>query len=89
LAEITLHIIDSHAHLEFAQFDADRETMLDRARAAGVETILAIGRGWTRPFLLPSGTTGFTRRLAFIRTTRARRPRNISRGSTNLRGIHE
>jgi TatD DNase family protein len=37
--------IDSHAHLEMPQFDADREVMLARARAAGVETILAIGSG--------------------------------------------
>jgi len=40
-----LRIIDSHAHVEFEQFDADREAMLDRARAAGVETLLAIGSG--------------------------------------------
>jgi TatD DNase family protein len=40
-----LQIIDSHAHLEFAQFDADREAVLERARAAGVETLLAIGSG--------------------------------------------
>jgi len=38
-------IIDSHAHLEFAQFAEDRAAMLDRARAAGVDTILAIGSG--------------------------------------------
>jgi len=37
--------IDSHAHLEMQQFDADREAMLARAHAAGVETILAIGSG--------------------------------------------
>jgi TatD DNase family protein len=37
--------IDSHAHLEMPQFDADREAMLARAREAGVETILAIGSG--------------------------------------------
>ncbi len=37
--------IDSHAHLEMPQFDADREAMLTRAREAGVETILAIGSG--------------------------------------------
>ncbi|HTC93852.1 MAG TPA: TatD family hydrolase [Terriglobales bacterium] len=37
--------IDSHAHLEMPQFDADREAMLARARAAGVGTILAIGSG--------------------------------------------
>jgi TatD DNase family protein len=40
-----MQIIDSHAHLEFPQFDADREAVLERARAAGVETLLAIGSG--------------------------------------------
>lgn len=40
-----MEIIDSHAHLEFAQFDEDRTAMLDRARAAGVSTVLAIGSG--------------------------------------------
>src|ERR1700722_16986958 len=40
-----LEIIDSHAHLEFPQFDDDREAMLARARAAGVQTLLAIGSG--------------------------------------------
>jgi TatD DNase family protein len=37
--------IDSHAHLEGPRFDDDREAMLARAQAAGVETILAIGSG--------------------------------------------
>src|SRR5215472_3507093 len=40
-----MEIIDSHAHLEFAQFDEDRVAMLGRAREAGVRTILAIGSG--------------------------------------------
>lgn len=40
-----MQIIDSHAHLEFPQFDADRKAVLERARAAGVETLLAIGSG--------------------------------------------
>jgi TatD DNase family protein len=40
-----VRIIDSHAHLEMEQFDADRADMLDRARAAGVRTLLAIGSG--------------------------------------------
>ena len=40
-----MEIIDSHAHLEFAQFDSDRDEMLERARAAGVQTLLAIGSG--------------------------------------------
>jgi TatD DNase family protein len=40
-----LQIIDSHAHLEFPQFDADRAAVLERARDAGVEALLAIGSG--------------------------------------------
>jgi TatD DNase family protein len=40
-----MRIVDSHAHLEFEQFDEDRALMLERARAAGVELILAIGSG--------------------------------------------
>ena len=42
---LTMQLIDSHAHIDFPQFAEDREAMLDRARAAGVETILAIGSG--------------------------------------------
>jgi len=40
-----MELIDSHAHIDFPQFDADRDAMLARARAAGVSTILAIGTG--------------------------------------------
>ncbi len=36
-------LIDSHAHLDMPDFDADRAEVLDRARQAGVSTILAIG----------------------------------------------
>jgi TatD DNase family protein len=40
-----MRIIDSHAHLEGTPFDEDREAVLERARAAGVEMLLAIGSG--------------------------------------------
>jgi len=40
-----MQLIDSHAHIDFPQFAEDRDAMLDRARAAGVQTILAIGTG--------------------------------------------
>jgi len=40
-----MRIVDSHAHLEMGQFDEDRPAMLERARAAGVEALLAIGSG--------------------------------------------
>jgi TatD DNase family protein len=47
-------LVDSHAHLEGEQFDADREQMLSRAREAGVQTIVAIGSG-TGPGSLDCG----------------------------------
>jgi TatD DNase family protein len=37
--------IDSHAHLESADFDIDRSSMLERARSAQVERILGICSG--------------------------------------------
>jgi TatD DNase family protein len=40
-----MELIDSHAHIDFPQFAEDRDAMLDRARAAGVTTLLAIGTG--------------------------------------------
>ena len=40
-----MELIDSHAHIDFPQFAEDREAMLDRARAVGVSTLLAIGTG--------------------------------------------
>jgi len=38
-------LIDSHLHLDFPQFDVDRDAVLDRARGAGVVAMLAIGSG--------------------------------------------
>jgi TatD DNase family protein len=40
-----MDLIDSHAHIDFPQFAEDREAMLERAREAGVNTLLAIGTG--------------------------------------------
>ena len=37
--------VDSHAHLEGRKFDSDRDAVIARARAAGVQTIVAIGNG--------------------------------------------
>jgi TatD DNase family protein len=45
--------IDSHAHLESADFDNDRSSMLERARSALVERILGVGSG-TGPIALNS-----------------------------------
>jgi TatD DNase family protein len=40
---VTWDLIDSHAHLDGPEFDADRAECLTRARAAGVGTIVLIG----------------------------------------------
>ena len=38
-------MIDSHCHLDSEQFNEDREAVIERALAAGVETMVAIGSG--------------------------------------------
>src|SRR5215470_6473070 len=40
-----MDLIDSHAHIDFPQFTDDRDAMLERAREAGVNTLLAVGTG--------------------------------------------
>jgi TatD DNase family protein len=44
-------VIDSHCHLDNPQFDPDREAVIDRALAAGVERMLVIGTGEGPPDL--------------------------------------
>src|SRR5580698_6577778 len=38
-------MIDSHCHLDSADFDEDRDAVIERAVAAGIEHMLAIGTG--------------------------------------------
>lgn len=38
-----MQLIDSHAHLDFSQFDADRDAVIERARGAGLVAILNVG----------------------------------------------
>lgn len=35
--------VDTHAHLDFQNFDRDRDTVIERAKKAGVTTIITIG----------------------------------------------
>jgi TatD DNase family protein len=46
-----VNLVDSHCHLDDEQFAADREAAIERARAAGIERILAIGTGTGPPDL--------------------------------------
>src|SRR4051794_25027675 len=36
-------LVDSHCHLDFPDFAAERDSVVARARAAGVDTMLTIG----------------------------------------------
>jgi TatD DNase family protein len=38
-----IQLVDSHAHLDMPQFDADRDAVVERARTAGVGLILTLG----------------------------------------------
>lgn len=40
-----MELIDSHTHLDAPEFDADRDDVLLRARAAGVKYLLTVGAG--------------------------------------------
>lgn len=38
-----MRLIDTHTHLDFPEFDADRQRLLDRATARGVERVVVLG----------------------------------------------
>ncbi|MVW76726.1 TatD family hydrolase [Pseudomonas xionganensis] len=38
-----MHLIDTHTHLDFPDFDADRTAVLARSRAQGVEKLVVLG----------------------------------------------
>jgi len=40
-----MRFVDSHCHIDGPEFDADREEVITRARAAGVEVMLNVGTG--------------------------------------------
>jgi TatD DNase family protein len=43
VAEPELSLVDSHCHIDMPQFDADRDEVVARARAAGLADMLVIG----------------------------------------------
>jgi len=53
-------LIDTHAHLTFPEFDADRASVLSRAWEAGLEAIVCVGAG--------AGLLGNIKAIEFART---------------------
>jgi len=39
----SLHLIDTHCHLDMKEFDSDRTEVIERARAAGIEAMISVG----------------------------------------------
>jgi TatD DNase family protein len=46
-----VRLVDSHVHLDDSKFDPDREAVIERALASGVERMMAIGTGHGPPDL--------------------------------------
>ena len=62
-----MSLIDSHCHLDSAEFDADRDEVIQRALDAGVEHMVAIGTG-SGPPDLEAGIRLAERHAAFYAT---------------------
>ena len=72
-------LIDSHCHLDDRQFSADREETIARARAAGVEAMLAIGSGDGPPDL--EAAIRLAEGYPFIRATIGVHPHDASKAT--------
>ena len=74
-----MKLVDSHCHLDDKQFDADREEAIERALAAGVERMMAIGTGSGPPDL--EAGLRLARRHAFIYATVGVHPHDASKAT--------
>ena len=69
--------VDSHAHIDGTEFDADREAVIQRARDAGVTAILNVvsgdpnGDSFERAIRVAESIAIFTQPSASTLTTRA------------------
>ena len=72
-------LIDSHCHLDDKQFDPDRNELIARALAAGVERMLAIGTGDGPPDL--EAALRLARQHSFIYATVGVHPHDASKAT--------
>ena len=74
-----MRLVDSHCHLDDAAFDADREETVERALAAGVSVMLAIGTGKGPPDL--EAGIRLAERYPFIYATIGVHPHDASKAT--------
>jgi TatD DNase family protein len=72
-------LVDSHCHLDDKQFDADRDDVIERARQAGVERMMAIGTGSGPPDL--EAGLRLARQHAFMYATVGVHPHDASKAT--------
>jgi TatD DNase family protein len=72
-------LVDSHCHLDDEQFDADREQTIERARAAGIDTLMAIGTGNGPPDL--EAAIRLADQYAFVYATVGVHPHDAAKAS--------
>jgi TatD DNase family protein len=69
-------LVDTHCHLTDPKFAADREAVIERARAAGVERIVAVGGGG--PIELSEEAADLAQRHSFLRATAGIHPHDAA-----------
>ena len=74
-----MRLTDSHCHLDDKQFDPDRDQVIERALAAGVERMLAIGTGSGPPDL--EAALRLAREHAFIYATVGVHPHDAAKAT--------
>jgi TatD DNase family protein len=74
-----VRLVDSHVHLDDRKFDADREAVIERALAAGVERMMAIGTGGGPPDL--ETAIRLAERYPFIAATIGVHPHDASKAT--------
>ncbi len=74
-----MKLTDSHCHLDDKQFDSDREQTIERARAAGVERMMAIGTGSGPPDL--EAALRLARQYPFIYATVGVHPHDAAKAT--------
>ena len=74
-----MNLVDSHCHLDDPKFDEDRDQAIERARAAGVDRLMAIGTGNGPPDL--EAAIRLAERYPFVYATIGVHPHDASKAA--------